>query len=196
TNVRMIGVSLRQQHRRVNINRMSPELRQLLALDADMLHPLGILRRRWCWNDMGELQARDPRIPNMNRHGIAVEISLSDLKRCLLSIVDRNPDRMSIGTVQLGVDIQNSLRVVIAFRQICEFPRIAAYLRVNHRGPTRLPVADVDAENLGAVESHLISRLGTGLLRQHQNQSSGERSRVHGGSVGDFKLRRYRAQGK
>src|SRR5207237_9073825 len=49
----MLGVALREHHGGVHIDGTSPELRQLLALDAEVLHPVRIFFTRLYGCDMG-----------------------------------------------------------------------------------------------------------------------------------------------
>src|ERR1700691_33250 len=152
--VGMVVVSLGQKDCGIDVDRVSPKSGDLLALNADMLHPLGIFGIFGGGNDVGDGEVEIAAGTEMNFYRVAVEISGGYVERFLPAIIHVHPNRVTIGAVHLGIDIDHGLGVIVTGRQIAELHGIADGCRVYSGDLAGLELIEIDAKNGGAVGSH------------------------------------------
>ena len=122
--IRIIVVTLREQHRRADFDRMPPELGKQLALKFDSPHPLRVLRLR---------QRRD-RIVELERDGLALggiemnalrsadKITRRERPALTLPLIHGSPDDVTIRSSKLGVHMEDGLDVVVTRRELPQAP--------------------------------------------------------------------------
>src|ERR1017187_10128805 len=168
----MLVVTLRQQHRRAQIDRMSPELCEHGALYLDVLHPRGVGRQLDRWNYLTGLQfyVVSGRRVQMDLANLAIQIARRPREVLALPFVHVGPHHVAVGTMELRVDIDYGLHVVIACRNLLQTAR-----RVSRRGAIhdrrnhRLELVDV------ACEERCLSSPGADLLDGFRRLRLGER---------------------
>src|SRR4051812_34578960 len=91
-------ISFRQQHRGAQINRLSPELAQQLALYLDVLHILGIARRQRRGNFVVKIEPdliAGGRV-KMEMADLSKEISRRRVEMLAFPLVHMRPDGMAV----------------------------------------------------------------------------------------------------
>src|ERR1700691_2882214 len=114
--VGMVVVSLGQKDCGIDVDRVSPKSGDLLALNADMLDPLGIFGIFGGGNDVGDGEVETSTRAEMNFYRIAVEISDCYVECFLPAIIHVHPNGLPIGAMHLGVDIEHGLGVIVTGR--------------------------------------------------------------------------------
>lgn len=85
-----------------------------------MLHPLGIRRGQQGWNSLLETQVECPCPFEMDLAHIGVEITRRAVELLSFALVKVCPEHVSVGSMELGIDIQDRLNVVVSRRQCAE----------------------------------------------------------------------------
>ena len=162
--------SLRHQHNRAHEHRLSPELRQRRALDANMPHILRIRRHRDRRNHLRQ-RNRNRRASGLHRHlpHLRVQIPRRAIPVLSLALVRMQLHRLPIAAMEGRVLVQHRLHVIFARRHILQAAhRIAPRTRIHHRAcagrhpstvtPNTICVRGVSSiwlrgSSLGSVES-------------------------------------------
>ena len=76
-NAAVLVVILWQQHGGVDLDRVPPELSEPLTVDADAFHPLGVARRCYAVDDVGDFDLKRPALAEVDTLHIAVKIACS-----------------------------------------------------------------------------------------------------------------------
>src|SRR5438045_8030642 len=97
----------------------TPEGREELALDLDLFHPFRVGRERPWWNPSGKHQrVRSTRARvDVKLLRDTVKIPRRGHEILAFPLVHVAPDDVSVGAVELGVDVEQGLRVVVARRE-------------------------------------------------------------------------------
>ncbi len=86
----------------------------------------------------------------MNALRLAIEIAGRAIELLSLPMIHVDPDGVAVGAVDLCVDIDESLRVVIACRNAFEtLDGVAKGCSIERRGLPRFQIRDIAAENQG-----------------------------------------------
>ncbi len=183
--VRMLVVALRQQDRRAEVHRVSPELRQHGALHLDALHPLRVGRHLHRRQHRGGGERDVESLAGVEVHLLdgAHQVAGRDVELLALPLVHVGPDHVTVGAGEAGVDVHQRLDVVVARGEIAQRGERGAGGRGVNDG--RLPgreLADVDREEreVAAVAERLQSRLGLGLRGDEDEGAAGNRAVVGG----------------
>src|SRR5262249_4035778 len=114
--VGMSIVAFGQQDSGAQINRLSPELAEKLALDLDVLHKSRIRRH----GDRGDrlIQAELDLISRqrieMELARRAVQISWRAVELLAFPLIEMRPDHVAVSSLEAGVDVHQRLHVVVA----------------------------------------------------------------------------------
>ena len=181
--VGMFIVSPGQKHCGIDVDRMSPKSGDFLALNADMLNPRSVRGILGCGNDVSDGEVEIPARTKMNFYHVAVQISDCYVECFLAAIVHVHPDRMAIGAVDLGIDIDHGLRVIVTGRQIAQLRGIPNGRCIQSCDLAGLKMIDVGAKNGRAVRSYSEPGLPIILGCEHKHQSSRDGPGVGGRGV-------------
>src|SRR3954462_7017128 len=109
-------ISFRQQNRGAQINRLSPELGQQLALYLDVLYVLSIARRQRRRNLVVKVQpdlVADERI-QVEMASVTKEVSRRLVKLLAFPLIHMGPDGVPVRPLEARVNIEESLHIVVA----------------------------------------------------------------------------------
>src|SRR5207245_11250917 len=98
---------------------------------------------------------------------------------------------VAVGAVELGIDVEHSLHMVIARRNVADAAEgVARYGAVDDRGLARRERIDVEAEDRHAAAERvcLEPRLGYGIAAQDHEHAAGDRLGMSGGGKGKREL--------
>ncbi len=171
-----------QEHDRSQVHGPPPELRQPLALDADVLHIPGVLRLR---DGRDRLLQVDPH--HLVLRGVDRDLArgAEQVARCpapllALAAVHGQLHDVAVGPVEGLVPVEEDLDTVPAGFHLGEaLRRKAEDAPVEDRVLARPPAIHVDAEDLLALRdvrvAHLEARLRRGVGREEEEQPPVER---------------------
>src|SRR6185437_907844 len=99
-------IAFRQQHRGTQINRLSPELAQQLALYLDALYILGIARRQWRGNFVIKVESDfiTGDGVKMEMADLSKEISRRRVEMLAFPLVHVRPDGMSVRPLETRIN--------------------------------------------------------------------------------------------
>ncbi len=163
TSLRVFRVALGKQYGRIDVDRMAPECRQFFAANANVFHPFRIGRSFGGRDHMVDGYVELPARPEMNLLYAAIKISRRVVEELLFAIIQMNPNRVAIGTVNLGVNVDYGLSKIIPGRQIAERFWIAESCRIYGCRLTRLKMFDIHTKDSGAGRRYGKSWLRTRL---------------------------------
>src|ERR1044071_1607975 len=163
--VGMRFIAFRQQHGGAQVNRLSPELREQLALDLDVLHVLRIARRKRRRNFV--IQAESDLIAGervkVKMASISKHVSWRLVELLPFPLVHVRPDGVAVSTLKSCVNVKQPLDVIIARGKFAHrLQGIAQGERVHSGGLSRLQALYIDGQHLGprTPRAHLQTRLG------------------------------------
>src|ERR1043166_610409 len=168
----MLGVALRQQDSRVDVDGPAPERGELVAPYLNVPDPLGVgraLRGRDEVNDRdpnGATRARARRLPvagatraDVYRLHVAVEIAGRDLERLLAPVVEVDPDPVAVRAARFLVHVDDRLGEVVSGRQLGERRGVAERGAVNDGRPAGRQLFQVHGEERGSGGRDCETRL-------------------------------------
>ena len=144
-------IAFRQQHGGAQINGLSPELRKQLALDLDVLHVLGIARRKRRGNFVGQAE---PDLISGERVQMEIAHVTKQVSRRLVELlpfplVHVGPDGVSVRTLEAGINVEQRLDVIVAGRKLAHrFERIAQRKSVQRGCAPRRQALHVNGDHL------------------------------------------------
>jgi hypothetical protein len=191
-------VVARQQQRRAEVDRASPELGQRRTLELDALHVLVV---------GGHLNRRDDLVGDELDHRLLFRIEVH-FRRCAVDVAGRarpvltfplivvHPEHVAIGALELRVDVHDGLHPVVAGGNVGHVEDRRAELHsIDHRRRTRREMLDVVSEHRRTDAPDLKSRLGR--LSAADDRVDASSQRLVADRRGDANLERdLRASGR
>src|SRR4051812_34714730 len=177
--IRVIVVAGGEKYACANVYGPAPEGREELALDLDLLHPFRVGRGRPWRNRLGEHQrVRSTRARiDVKLLRDTIEIAGRGYEVLAFPLVHVRPDDVSIGAVELGVDIEHGLRVVVTRRKVIEtVQRIPGNRGVDDHRRSGGEGVDVASKNRqSAIERvGLEPWLGIRVSAEYQERATGD----------------------
>ena len=182
------GVVARQQHRGAEIDRPAPELREQRTLDLEALDPRGVGRHLHC-RDLVRRRQLDRLGRCVDAHALhfAIEVAGRDVPVLPFPLVVVHPHHVTVGALELGVDVDEPLHEVVARRQVAQARHRRAEIgHVDDGALARRQLLDVTAEERRAGASDLQPRLAVVGAGHHHVDAAGDRARVDAGGERDL----------
>ena len=174
--LRMRVPAFREQHVRAEEHGPAPELRQEIALDADVLHVLRVRRIGNRRNHLVEGEADGAALLRVDRQllGRAEEIARRPAPLLAFAPIHRQFHRVAVRAAERLVAVQQRLHGVGASRDLVEAGHGVAEDRgVEDRGLPRQQSFNIHAEDLLRLDpvTDLEARLARRIGRQHQQHA-------------------------
>ena len=155
-----------------DINGVAPEFRKKLALELDALDPFGVGRNFDGWDHLVHAQPEGVAFGRIHPDilNLAVKVSRGPVELLALPLVHMGPDHVPIGAFESCVDVQQSLDIILAGRDICQaLQRVTQDLFVDDNGFPWLEIVDVQAKkrNTVAPRPGLQARFSAVICRNH-----------------------------